>query len=390
MGLGAVRETRLSQTAGGWGRRGCLGAVERAWSGAAGTVAWTRVLAPASALYAAASSRARAGAAATRSALPGVYVIAVGNLTVGGVGKSSLARWLALEVIAQGARPAVILRGHGARRRKLDVEVVPDYTGYPLSFAAERAGDEAAAHRVALPRRATVVVHRDRHRAARVAREGYGAAVAILDDGWEQRRLRWDELWVALDPELPEGNGALLPAGPLRRPTSTLSEASVILFLLEGKEEDVPRETLAWTAARAPHTPVLRLRRHLDGTSRVGEMEVEPWRTGTQPAGLVSGIGSPPRLERFAREAGIEIVSHAAFPDHARWSASAVRVALRRAARAGARVALITEKDEPRWPSMADPPLPTRVLRTSLCAIDPVDLALARLRAAVASMRPIE
>ena len=368
-------------------RGGLVGAVERAWSGAAGSTSWTWLLLPAAALYSVAAGRARSQAARTRREIPGLYVISVGNLTVGGTGKTSLARWLALQAMEAGATPAVLLRGHRAGRRGRETDVAPDFDGYPLASAVCRLGDEAAALRAALPRgRATVVVDRDRYRAARAARSGYAAGIAVLDDGWEQGGLRWNELWVTLDPERPQGNGAVLPAGPLRRPASTLREASVIAFVMEEEGVDIPDATKRWTAERAPAATLLRFCRHLDGTSALGERTATPWPSGGPAAGLISGIGSPARLERFASASGIRLVSHSVFPDHARWSVGDLRQALQSAAQAGAGIVLITEKDEPRWPTALDSPLPVRVLRTSLQPLDAVDRALARLRGAVASL----
>lgn len=363
---------------------GPVGALERSWSGAPGVIPWTHALLPFAAVYAVASGWRRDRARRSRRTAAGLYVVAVGNLTVGGTGKSSLARWLAREALAAGARPAVILRGHAAPGRAGRTTVVPDLAGYPPGRAFERCGDEAAAHRAALPRGATVVVDRDRRRAALQARRGYGASVAILDDGWEQGTLAWDELWVAVDPLRPEGSGALLPAGPLRRPTATLAEASAIAFVLETAGEDVPPATLAWAKRHAPRAAVLRFRRTLAGISSLDSHALAPWSAGAGPAAVISGIGAPARLTRFVEGAGIEIVSHDAFPDHAAWSAAELAARIRRGAAAGARVVLVTEKDEPRWPSGLSSPIPVRVLRTGIEPLDPVDLALARLRGRVA------
>ena len=368
------------------GRRGgLLGAVERSWSGEAGTIPWTRVLIPLAAGYAFGSGWSRRRAAQRRRTVPGLHVVAVGNLTVGGTGKSSLARWLALEILAAGGRPVIVLRGHGAPGPRPGTTILPDFAGYPVARAFERGGDEAAAHRAALPLGATVAVGRDRRRAAQAAHRGYGATAAILDDGWEQDSLAWDELWVALDPSRPVGSGALLPAGPLRRPARTLSEASVVAFVLEDGGEDVSADTLTWTRKLAPQAIALRFRRTLSGTSKPGSPAVEPWNPDAGPAALISAVGSPARLTRFAEGAGIRLVSHVAFPDHAAWSSADLAALTRRGAASGARLVLITEKDEPRWPSDVESPIPVRVLRTRLVAIDPVDGALARLRAAVAA-----
>ena len=210
------------------------------------------------------------------------------------------------------------------------------------------------------------------------------ARVLVLDDGWEQGGIRWDELWVVLDPRLPAGNGALLPAGPLRRPLSTLREATRIVLLLEDPREQVPDATRAWVARFAPGIPSLRFTRTLRCLTPVGEPAAgEPLRPGGRVA-LVSGIGAPRRLERFVRAAGADIRLHAVYPDHARWTKVSLEAAAERARREGAEEILITEKDEPRWPAALRPALPVRVLRTGIAPLDPVEEALRPLRAAVA------
>ena len=99
---------------------------ERAWSGEPGSPRWTRLLAPLSFAYALGSAFARGRAAKLRQRIPTAHVIAVGNLTVGGTGKSSVARWLALEAAAAGASAAIVLRGHGARGARGGPRVVPE------------------------------------------------------------------------------------------------------------------------------------------------------------------------------------------------------------------------------------------------------------------------
>jgi tetraacyldisaccharide 4'-kinase len=353
--------------------------VRDSWSGAG--IPWTKALAPLALGYALVSSVSRDRAAAKRRALPGCHVIAVGNLTVGGAGKSTVARWLAQEAVNAGARAAVLLRGHGAQVPGSERGVVPDFEGYPLARRVARYGDEAVAHRTALPREAAVIVDPDRWRAARVAASGYAAKVLVLDDGWEQPGIIWDELWVVVDPQSPVGNGSLLPAGPLRRPAATLREATRVVFLLEEEGETVPESTMAWLARFAPGVSALRLRRTLAGIAPLGEpARIAPLPRGAK-VGLVSGIGAPARLERFVRGAGGEVRSHDAFADHARWSVESIRSAIGGARRNGADMVLITDKDEPRWPADLAAELPVRVIRTGVEPLDPVEEALRPLRA---------
>lgn len=366
--------------------RGIAGAFERSWSGAPGTVPWTWALAPLALLYGAGSALARAKAERSRRGIPGVRVIAVGGLTAGGSGKSSVTEWLATQLHHMGPSPAVLLRGHRASRVSDVPYVVPDFERYPASEATARGGDEAAAHRHVFGPRTSipVAVGRDRFASAKVVHAGYNASIMILDDGWEQPLLRWDELWAVVDPYRPLGNGALLPAGPLRRPASSLRDAHVVALVYEDKAEAAGNDTVERIRAWAGDADILRFQRVLDSISPLGARRGPAGSTGANTlsgmgkAGLVSGIGAPDRLERFARAAGVPFVSHAAFPDHAAWTSGQVEAAAEDAARKGAGVILTTEKDEARWPSSAASPLPVYVLRTRLEPQGPVMKILER------------
>ena len=351
--------------------RGLAGSFERSWSGAAGTSPWTLALAPLAMAYAGLTAAARVRAASSRRPLPGAPVLCIGGITVGGSGKSSVVRWLAEEIVARGGRPAIASRGH-RREGEHGELVLPDTPDYPAERLARRAGDEAAALRFALPPDAVVAVGRDRHRAAARATAGYGAATVLLDDGWEQGSLGWDRLWVVLDPVRPWGNGWMLPSGPLRRPRSTLRAADVVAFVLEPGEELAP-DALESARAHAPSAAVLRFRRSLARVSPVGDLRSSSPGPGPDGAvALVTGVGAPARVERLVRASGWRIVSHAAFPDHARWTEAELTRALERAAGEGAGQVLITEKDEARWPRRLEGPIPVAVLRTKLTSLDPI------------------
>jgi len=171
----------------------------------------------------------------------------------------------------------------------------------------------------------------------------------------------------------------------MRRPAATLREATRIVFLHEESGEMIPESTRSLLAREAPGVPVSRFRRTLLGTTppRAGKSP-EPLARGARVA-LVSGIGAPSRLTRFIVGAGADVRLHAAFPDHARWSRASLKAALVRARREGAEVALITEKDEARWPARLDAALPVRVIRTGVVPLDPVEDALRSIRAAAAA-----
>jgi tetraacyldisaccharide 4'-kinase len=352
--------------------RGVAGTFERSWSGLPSSVPWTLALAPLALGYAAATHLARARASSSRRRLEGTTVLSVGGLTVGGSGKSSLVQWLAVEILRRGGRPAVISRGY-RRDEPAATWVLPDAADLSVGGLARRAGDEAAALRAALPRDAVVAVGRDRRGAAERATAGYGATSVVLDDGWEQGSLVWDRLWVAIDPTRPFGNGWMVPAGPLRRPPGTLREAHVLAFVLEPGDQ-VEEAVLRAVRALAPQAAVLRFRRSLDRVTALGERNMPSGMLAPgAPVSLVTGVGAPARVERLVAASGARIVHHASFPDHARFQEDELARALERAASEGATEALITEKDEARWPRSLNPPVPVRVIRTRLTPLDPVE-----------------
>jgi len=345
-------------------------ALERSWSGLPGAFPWTRVLEPAAWVYGLAAARARRAAARERVRIDCGGVIAVGGITVGGSGKSSVTRWLARALTASGGpRVAVLLRGYGANRRGGPAELVPDYAGLDPALRAPRYGDDALAHRAELPRSVAVVVVVDRRASAFAAVEGFGADILLLDDGWEQRGLVFDRLVAVLDPVRPEGNGQLLPAGPLRRPAESLSEASVVAFVLE-EGNGLPETTLAFLGRRAPSAARWLFRRRLVGVASPGEDRVEALPGGSR-VGLLSGVGAPDRLERFVRAEGLGIAGHAVFPNHAAWSRSDLESAAAALRRAGAQLILMTGKDEARWPRGLATGIPALVIRTQLVPVGP-------------------
>ncbi|HSQ60455.1 MAG TPA: tetraacyldisaccharide 4'-kinase [Acidobacteriota bacterium] len=341
--------------------------IERVWSGEAGGNA-TALLRPAAFLYGLATAAARARARRTRIALPGVRVVAVGGLSVGGAGKTSLARWAALAAHDAGLAPALLLRGHGGKAANLAPQALP--LPRPGDAAAIRwFGDEAMAHRAALPPDVPVIAGRDRLAAARLA-AAHGARTVILDDGWEQGYLAWDSLWVAIDPLRPLGNGLTLPAGPLRKAPGNLSEANVIVAIAETEDELRPGTVESLAARFAPGVPLVRFRRRPRRIERQGEGAGEADPADLGPVLLVSSVGSPERLERFLAGEGISVADHLAFPDHAPWSIALIQARAAALAAAGSRSLLVTDKDAARVRLLPALPLEPAVLSTRL---EPVD-----------------
>lgn len=147
-------------------------------------------------------------------------VIIVGNLSVGGAGKTPLVAWLASQALKRGYRPAIVSRGYGGAEPAQPLLVTAD-TQVSVS------GDEALMLARATPAR--VYVCRDRAAAAAQA-VAEGADLVIGDDGLQHYRLARDAEIVVIDAERGHGNGHCLPAGPLREPPARLVDADIVVF----------------------------------------------------------------------------------------------------------------------------------------------------------------
>jgi tetraacyldisaccharide 4'-kinase len=236
----------------------------------------------------------------------GVPVIVVGNITVGGTGKTPVAGWLARQLSLRGHRVGVVLRGYGGRSTG-QARVV-----HAGSDPAE-VGDEAVVHALGGPH--VVVVGADRVAAARRA-VAEGAEVIVCDDGLQHLRLARDYEVAAVDAARGLGNCRLLPAGPLREPPARLESVDAVVFTQRAAaaEPDLhPRKPLALTARFSLGDAV---------NLRSGERRaLEAFRGRTVHA--VAGIGHPDAFFGSLRTAGLQVEPHA-LADHAALDAAAL------------------------------------------------------------------
>ncbi len=232
-----------------------------------------------------------------RSYRAGKPVVVVGNLTVGGTGKTPLVAWLAERLSRRGLSVGIVSRGYG---RSFDEPhlVEPDSSWREV-------GDEPL-----LLRRRTgclTMVGRERVAAAR-ALAAHGVDVIIADDGLQHLRLFRDCEIVVVDGSRGFGNGRLLPAGPLREPASRLLRADVTV--LNGRPEHRSLQKDGAAAFVSMAMVAGNARRVDDGAP---EQPLELFRG--QRAHAVAGIGNPTRFFRDLRERGIDVIEHS-FPDH--------------------------------------------------------------------------
>lgn len=282
-----------------------------------------RALAPLGALTAAITARRMAKAGAYRPACP---VICVGNLTVGGAGKTPTVTACVEGLARLGARAVVLSRGHGGR---LQGPVLVDARRH----RAGDVGDEP----LLLAAFAPVVVAKDRAAGARFAETLPGTDVLVLDDGFQNPGIAKDVSIVVVDAATGFGNGRCLPAGPLREPVAAgLARGSVLLSL---------GDAAAQTAFRARWGHVVQLP-HLTA-------EVRPLVTGMDWNGArvlaFAGIARPEKFFATLRALGADLCAEVPLDDHQPLPEPLLVRLERQAAAAGAQL-VTTEKDAVRLP----------------------------------------
>jgi tetraacyldisaccharide 4'-kinase len=292
--------------------------VTRWWAGEAGPLgeALSGALLPAEWLFrGAAALRDRAFREGLLSAerVP-VPVLSVGNLAVGGAGKTPVAAWLAGRLRQLGARPGIALRGYGGDEVELHRELNP---GIPVAAAARRA--DAARELVAA-----------------------GCGVVVLDDGFQHRWLARDLDLVLVAAEGWRGTPRLLPRGPWREPPSALARASAIVITRKTAPAEDAFRVGADLTGWAPGVPLLHLHLAPAGLTTLdgGTRHPLDWLAGRSLL-AVAGLATPGPFFAALREAGAEVET-LAFPDHHPFNASDAAAI---AARAQDRSIVITRKD---------------------------------------------
>jgi tetraacyldisaccharide 4'-kinase len=258
-----------------------------------------------------------------------VPVLSIGNLSVGGTGKTPLAAWAAERLRAAGAKPAVLLRGYG--------------------------GDEPLVHAMLNPD-VPVIADPDRVAGAQQALAA-GADCAILDDGFQHRRLARIADWVLVSAEQPPEPARLLPAGPWREPTSSLRRATVVIVTRKSASLETASAVAARLGARygvdcaivhlTPSDVVDARERRSIGLQRLRGASVL----------LVAAIGAPAAFAAQVGELGVAQCETLTFRDHHRFTEPDVSRIVQASARFDAVVCTLKDavKLTPLWPRAAPP-----------------------------------
>jgi len=261
-------------------------------------------------------------------------VVSVGNLTVGGTGKTPTVIFMAHLLKDHGYHSAVLSRGYGGSANA-PVNVVSD--GNRIRMGWREAGDEPILIAQALPR-IPVLTGSRRLLTGRAAVETFGADILILDDGFQHRSLFRDIDILLLDAARPFGNGFLLPRGPLREPPDALRRADILLRTGNAENGEPLREAASLPSFRAIHKPQGLV---AGGTQRIETVAA----LRGQKVFAFAGIGSPEAFRRSLTELRAEVVGFRIFPDHHPYDLSDIESLRRLAAKSGAARIVTTEKD---------------------------------------------
>ncbi len=296
----------------------------------------------------------------------GCQVISVGNLTVGGTGKTPVVEMLARALQAKGRHVAVLSRGYkrkapdvgwrGRVTRLFDRQAVPScVVADPGGVRANplESGDEP----FMLARRlqgVAVLVDPDRVKSGRYAVKHLGCDTLILDDGFQHPELHHRLDIVLVDSRNPFGNGHVLPRGVLREPFSNIRRASFIF--LTKCDDGAPPDLVARIRALNPTAEIIACRHQARHLQDVYAAQSRPL---ADLAGLkvvaLSGIASPEGFERELEKRGAVLVRRERYADHHWYSKEELEALVEEAVRTGASAIITTEKDAVRFP-----PLDTR------------------------------
>ena len=253
----------------------------------------------------------------------GYPVISVGNLTVGGTGKTPFLRVLARQLEAKGEKVAILSRGYGA-------------IGPGIS-------DETLELKHSLPG-VSLCVGKNRLKQAQQALATHPPTVFLLDDGFQHRRIHRDLNICLMDATNPFGNGHLLPGGILRERPSALKRADLfVLTHLEGWPST--SNLLAFLDKTAPGIPIVFARHRARGCHQVGGNSLPLEKLKTERPFVFSGLADPSSLDRTLQELGVHPIDHRRFLDHhpyTRWELETIE---KQAKKLTAGSLLTTQKD---------------------------------------------
>ena len=307
----------------------------------------------------------------------GCLVVVVGNLTVGGTGKTPVVEKFARALHDRGRKVAILSRGYKSKAppfwkkwwfelthtQEPPPRIVSD--GERVLLNSEEAGDEPFMLARNLPG-VIVLVDKNRVKAGAFAIKRFGCDTLVLDDGFQYLPLKGRLNLLLVDKTNPFGNGHLLPRGILREPVKHLKRASYVFLTKSNGQRDLDLEALIarHNPGECAHRPQY-LQRF--GPALKDETGREPlsFLKGKRVAAF-SGIATPESFEKFLRDLGAKLVARERFLDHYRYTDEDFDALFEQARRERAECLVTTEKDAVRIPENRDWPLPLFYLRLEI------------------------
>lgn len=296
-------------------------------------------------------------------------VVSIGNLTLGGTGKTPMVARLAADLIGSGRRVAVLSRGYGGSANG-ELMIVSD--GKSILVTAEQAGDEPYLLAQKVPG-LMVVIGADRYRAGLHALRELKPDIFILDDGFQHLRLKRDLDILLLDAARPFADGRTLPAGFLREPRSAAGRADLVVYTRcaqQGVPHLFPGKPCCWTS----HT--------LTGLVPLGGGERRGFEAlnGARVTAF-SGIADPGSFFDLLESFGVRLAATLSFPDHSRYGEEEVAAICRLQDASRSTVLVTTEKDAVKLTRFAGRLQRCFAAQLEICCADstPLDRAVEKL-----------
>ena len=314
----------------------------------------------------------------------GVQVIAIGNLTWGGTGKTPVVEKFARELRDSGRNVAILTRGYRSKPQPLHPwltnkillredttppRIVSD--GKSLLLDSEMAGDEPYMLASNL-KDVVVLVDKDRVKSGRYAIEKFGCDTLLLDDGfqyWKLRGRRHDV--VLIDRQQPFGNEFMQPRGSLREPPSHLARANTIFITKSDGQTAALRRRLAALNPTAAVIECIHDPMYLEDVFN-GERQALGFLKGRRVASL-SGIAQPESFEQSLVQLGADLVYSKRFADHHRFTQQEVLNAINRGKKRQAELIITTQKDAVRFPKLDRRDLPILFMRVEIKIVSGAD-----------------
>lgn len=272
------------------------------------------------------------------------YVICVGNLTTGGVGKTPIVIELANK-ISKIKKTAIISRGYGAKLQNKNPNIIKDYDGIKFKNGV-LCGDEPYQIAKKTSDNTIVITCSDRLKASNLAVEKYNTEVVILDDGFSNRKIKKDETIIVVDSKMLFGNKKLLPAGPLREPVDRINDADKIIIVNKG-DNDIDLSINYLREFNKPISICTMIPKRIYNIQTKAEIKI------TKKADIIAfcAIGQPLQFYDYVKRF-YNLSETLSFEDHHKYSQNDIQTLIKLAKKYKITSFITTQKDEAKLKSL--------------------------------------